>query len=186
MNDGIRTLTNTARQLLDGSEGAVIDRAAIADAVESMTAIVSRRTGHVFDQDEIDAVIRALEAVFVVGQGHAISLIDKAERPPDWYVGERRRPGPFIRVAGWLVPGVARVQGDVVPYAEAWARDNRAALDGDGPLWVALGDSLTQGIGAPAHDLGWVGQVRARMAAAGQPYRVVNLGVSGATTSVGR
>jgi lysophospholipase L1-like esterase len=94
-----------------------------------------------------------------------------------------RRPGPFITVAGWLVPGVARVQNDVGPYAAAWMADNRAALQGDGPLWVALGDSLTQGIGAPAHDRGWVGQVRARLADAGQPYRVVNLGVSGAKTS---
>ncbi len=93
-----------------------------------------------------------------------------------------RRPGPLIKLAGWVLPGVARVQNDVEPWAEAWGQDNRAALSGTGPLWVALGDSLTQGVGAPAHDRGWVGQVRERLAEAGQDYRVVNLGVSGATT----
>ncbi|MEO8887788.1 MAG: SGNH/GDSL hydrolase family protein [Jatrophihabitantaceae bacterium] len=93
-----------------------------------------------------------------------------------------RRRGPFLTAAGVVLPGIAHVQDEVVPYAQAWQRDNRAALAGAGPLWVALGDSLTQGIGAPAHDRGWVGQLRVRLAEAGQPYRVVNLAVSGATT----
>ena len=48
---------------------------------------------------------------------------------------------------------------------------------------MALGDSLTQGIGAPAHDRGWVGQARDALAADGLDLAVLNLGVSGATTA---
>lgn len=89
-----------------------------------------------------------------------------------------RPPGRLVRIAGLVLPGVSRVQESVPSFAAAWGRDNRGALAADGPLWVALGDSLTLGIGAPAHDRGWVGQLRDRLG-----RRVVNLGVSGATTA---
>ena len=46
-----------------------------------------------------------------------------------------------------VVPGVARVRAQREPFAAAWRAANEAALGGDGPLWVALGDSMTQGIG---------------------------------------
>ncbi|SHG99626.1 Lysophospholipase L1 [Jatrophihabitans endophyticus] len=94
-------------------------------------------------------------------------------------VNERPR-GPLLTAAGLVVRGIPRVQAQALPYAEAWRRDNLAALAGTGPLWVALGDSLTQGIGAPAHDRGWVGQLRARRR---PDHRVVNLAVSGARTA---
>lgn len=94
----------------------------------------------------------------------------------------QRPPGRLVTIAGLVVPGVARVQEQVGPYAASWAASNRAALAGDGPLWVALGDSLSQGIGAPAYDLGWVGQLHSRLADAGRPHRLVNLSVSGART----
>ena len=94
------------------------------------------------------------------------------------------RRGRFVTWAGRVYPGVAHVQDEVEPYAAAWARANAVALAerGDRPLWVALGDSLTQGIGAGAYDRGWVGQLRDRLAAAGREHAVVNLGVSGAKT----
>ena len=83
------------------------------------------------------------------------------------------RRGRFVTWAGRVYPGVARVQGDVEPFAAAWARANAAALAdrGDRPLWVALGDSLTQGIGAGAYDRGWVGQLRDRLTADGRELR---------------
>lgn len=93
-----------------------------------------------------------------------------------------RPPGRFVTLAGRAVPGIARVQRDVVPWAQAWQRANLAAMNGDGPLWVALGDSLTQGIGASAYDRGWVGQLRDHLAGEGRAFRVVNLAVSGART----
>lgn len=94
-----------------------------------------------------------------------------------------RRPGRLVTVAGLVLPGVARVQEQVEPYAAAWQHSNRDALAATGPLWVALGDSLSQGIGAAAYDAGWVGQLHAQLAAAGRPYRLVNLSVSGARTA---
>ena len=93
-----------------------------------------------------------------------------------------RPRGAFLTLAGRVLPGITRVHEDVAPFAEAWRKDNLAALAGDRPLWVALGDSLTQGIGAPSHDRGWVGQVRNRLATEGFDDAVLNLGMSGATT----
>lgn len=85
-----------------------------------------------------------------------------------------RRPGLFLRTAGRVSRGVRDVQEQVVPYATWWEQQNRAALMTEGPLWVVLGDSMSQGIGASAPDRGWVGALRARL-----PHRVVNLSVSG-------
>jgi len=46
---------------------------------------------------------------------------------------------------------------------------------------VVLGDSTAQGIGAPSHDRGYVGQLRARLEARdGQPWRVLNASKTGA------
>jgi lysophospholipase L1-like esterase len=86
-----------------------------------------------------------------------------------------RPRGPFVTLASRLLPGVRAVQEQIEPYASAWQRHNIAALGATGPLWVALGDSMTQGIGAPAYDRGWVGQLAARMPG----WRVVNLAISG-------
>jgi lysophospholipase L1-like esterase len=94
---------------------------------------------------------------------------------PDEY-----RPGRFLRVAGQALPGVRRIQQQVGPFAAAWRAANALALEQDGPLWVALGDSMTQGIGAADIHAGWVGQLHDELAAAGSPYRLVNLSRTGA------
>ncbi|GAY12702.1 SGNH/GDSL hydrolase family protein [Pseudonocardia sp. N23] len=86
-----------------------------------------------------------------------------------------RPPGRLVSVASRILPGVREVQDQTVPFALAWQQHNRAAIAADGPLWVALGDSMTVGLGAPSHDRGWVGQVAATL-----PMRVVNLAMSGA------
>jgi lysophospholipase L1-like esterase len=64
-------------------------------------------------------------------------------------------------------------------YREAWAASNEAALAGTGPLWVVLGDSAAQGVGASSHLSGYVGGVLSRL---GPQWRVVNLSRSGART----
>jgi lysophospholipase L1-like esterase len=79
-----------------------------------------------------------------------------------------------------VIPGVGRVHAQTAPYAEAWRAANDLALGSDGPLWVALGDSMSQGIGARSFEGGWVGQLRDRLAADGRAHRVVNLSVTGA------
>ncbi len=91
-----------------------------------------------------------------------------------------RPPGRVIQMLGTVLPGVRRVQEQTQPYAERWAQANVAALQRSGPLWVALGDSMTQGIGASDYDRAWVGQLSDRLRADGWEHRVVNLSVSGA------
>lgn len=81
-----------------------------------------------------------------------------------------------------MLPGARRTAADVDAFARAWERANRDARSGGaGPLWVALGDSTAQGVGAPAPELGYVGQLLPRLrAATGEPWRLVNLSRSGA------
>jgi lysophospholipase L1-like esterase len=86
-----------------------------------------------------------------------------------------RPPGRLITLAGRFLPGIRRVQAQVEPYAHVWETRNRAALDATGPLWVALGDSMAQGIGASSPEQGWVGQLARHLPG----YRLLNLSVSG-------
>ena len=79
-----------------------------------------------------------------------------------------------------LVRRLFRRSFDMVEaYAGDWERANTAALTGEGPLWVVLGDSAAQGVGASSYDRGWVGLVHQRL---GTDWRVVNLSRSGART----
>ena len=91
-----------------------------------------------------------------------------------------RPPGRLISVAGVFLPGVRAVQREVGPYAAAWERDNAEAVRSTGPLWVAIGDSMTQGIGATAHDRGYVGQLSEQLTHQNWRHRLVNLSVTGA------
>ncbi|MCW2830939.1 MAG: hydrolase family protein [Aeromicrobium sp.] len=90
-----------------------------------------------------------------------------------------RPTGPVISFAGRFLRGVRDVQTQVEPYAHAWERHNRAAITASGPLWVVLGDSMAQGIGASAYDRGWVGQLAPSLPG----HRLVNLSVSGGRVS---
>jgi lysophospholipase L1-like esterase len=86
-----------------------------------------------------------------------------------------RPNGPVVKLASRLSRGVRSVQDQVEPYAREWERHNRAAVAATGPLWVVLGDSMSQGVGASAYDRGWVGQLAETLPA----YRLVNLSVYG-------
>ena len=94
-HDPTTTLTNMARQLLTSQSGVVVDRSTVENAVRAVAPVVSATTGHTFAEADLAAVVRALESLFVVEQGAALGLTNR-RRPPDWYVGERRRPGPFM------------------------------------------------------------------------------------------
>ena len=67
------------------------------------------------------------------------------------------------------------MQAQVEPYAREWERHNREAVAAGGPLWVVLGDSMSQGVGASAYDRGWVGQLAETL----PTHRLVNLSVYG-------
>jgi lysophospholipase L1-like esterase len=79
-----------------------------------------------------------------------------------------------------LHPGVRWVAAQVARYAASWDESNELALTGDGRLWVVLGDSTAQGVGAPAYDQGYVGQLKQMLDAKDGPWRVYNWSRSGA------
>jgi acyl-CoA thioesterase-1 len=86
------------------------------------------------------------------------------------------------RIDRWT-DGVNAIRADCRSFAEQWRENNERVLaDPDGgPVWVVLGDSTAQGIGAPGPDGGYVGQVlRELRERTRQPWRVLNLSVSGA------
>jgi lysophospholipase L1-like esterase len=87
----------------------------------------------------------------------------------------------YSRLVRRLRPGIAATLDTIDPYREAWERSNAADRDRDGPLWLALGDSTAQGVGAPAFDRGYVGQLRAQLDGRdGRRWRVANASVTGA------
>ncbi len=84
---------------------------------------------------------------------------------------------------GQWADGVTAMRGDCALFASHWQAHNARVAGGDGPLWVALGDSTAQGLGAASPDGGYVGQVLAELRLrTGAPWRVLNLSVSGALT----
>jgi acyl-CoA thioesterase-1 len=85
------------------------------------------------------------------------------------------------RLVRTIVPALRTVHAQVARYAAAWDDANDVDMTGAGPLWVVLGDSTAQGIGAPTYTEGYVGQLRQALDEdAETPWRVLNLSKSGA------
>lgn len=92
-----------------------------------------------------------------------------------------RKPWNLARIASRFLSGVREVDAQREPFAQYWDRHNRAAIEQNGPLWVALGDSATQGVGASSPEKGWVPNVLNRLRAEfGPSWRVINLSMTGA------
>ena len=88
------------------------------------------------------------------------------------------RAGPFGRWAD----GVTAMRADCLAFADHWQAHNEQVLRTAeaGPLWVVLGDSTAQGLGAPSPEYGYVGQVLDVLCRqTGLPWRVLNLSASG-------
>ena len=86
-----------------------------------------------------------------------------------------------LRWLGTLLPGTRARRRQIVELAEAWRVANAREAPGGTRLWVVLGDSSAQAVGASRLDLGYVGLVQAWLAERdGVPWRVVNLSRSGA------
>jgi len=94
----VEAIALRARKILQLQKdaGQKIDRDHIRSIVELDAPTFALTTKHQVSRDQIDAAIRLLWTVFVTEQGPALVLQDK-ERPAAWYVGERRRPGPFMQ-----------------------------------------------------------------------------------------
>ena len=101
---------------------------------------------------------------------------------------------PYAEVSGlrackfgrWT-DGVTAMREDCVAFAAYWHAHNERVLRDletgtkPGPLWVALGDSTAQGLGAPGPRGGYVGQALQQLRRrTGEHWRVLNLSVSGA------
>jgi acyl-CoA thioesterase I len=85
---------------------------------------------------------------------------------------------------GRWTDGVNALRADCAAFAGYWGEYNERVLaelrDEPGPLWVALGDSTAQGLGAPGPHGGYVGQALQELRRrTGQPWRLLNLSVSG-------
>jgi GDSL-like Lipase/Acylhydrolase family len=87
------------------------------------------------------------------------------------------RTGRFGRWAD----GVIALREDCATFASHWDAHNDRVLAESGPLWVVLGDSTAQGLGAPSPMDGYVGQVLTGLRQqTGRRWRVLNLSLSGA------
>ena len=92
----------------------------------------------------------------------------------------RKRRFDLPKLASRFSDGIAEIEGQVEPYAVKWDEANERARFKDGPLWVALGDSSSQGVGATAWENGWTHEVLRRLTTTtGEPWRLVNLAMSG-------
>ena len=84
----------------------------------------------------------------------------------------------LVLVATWGI-GLARLASDVDDYGDYWAVPRG---DPGGLLYVALGDSAAQGVGASRPERGYVALVAGRLRRdTARPVLVVNLSRSGAT-----
>ena len=93
----------------------------------------------------------------------------------------RRRRINFADIAARFHDGIAEVDATIEPFAQVWDDWNHDALHADGPLWVALGDSVTQGIGASSPAASFAALARDHLRTeTGQPWRLINLSMSGA------
>ena len=110
--------------------------------------------------------------------GHHPIVDALAARPP-W------EPAPLTRALTRLSGTIRSVSATIDPTERRWhevVAQSLAAAEGDHPppLWVVLGDSTAQGIGASSIDHGWVPRLHAALHDAGRPHALVNLSRSGA------
>lgn len=86
-------------------------------------------------------------------------------------------PAAGIKALARVFGGVRQISDQIVDYTRWWDAQNREAFESDGPRVVAIGDSMSLGIGASSPDSGYLGLVRNQLSAAdGRPWQMINLG----------
>lgn len=90
------------------------------------------------------------------------------------------RPRPFTRTISRVSAGTRTIAEQVNPREAEWREVTARALAGPLPLWVVLGDSIAQGVGATHIARSWVARIAGALAADGRPHGIVNLSRSGA------
>lgn len=101
-------------------------------------------------------------------------LISTALEPPV--------PGRLVRALSPVFGGIRVTHEQILSYAEFWRERAVEALDEGGPVIVALGDSLSQGIGSSSPERTWLHRLSLHHAGQRreQPAGIVNLSRSGA------
>src|SRR4051812_37524078 len=93
---------------------------------------------------------------------------------PRMRAAARRVKAGGERFLGGVLPGATARRLQVAAFADEWAASNLDARQANGPLWIVLGDSISQGIGATTRETRSVGvghdYLRRRDA-----WRVINL-----------
>jgi GDSL-like Lipase/Acylhydrolase family len=91
----------------------------------------------------------------------------------------RRAKAGGERFLGGVMAGATARRLQTRAFADDWAAANIVAQHGTGPLWVVLGDSASQGIGAITREAGYVGVVH-EVLRRRDAWRVINLSRAGA------
>jgi hypothetical protein len=91
----------------------------------------------------------------------------------------RRAKAGGERFLGGVMPGATARRLQVRAFADEWAAANIVAEHAVGPLWVVLGDSTSQGLGATTREAGYVGGVH-EVLRRRDAWRVINLSRAGA------
>lgn len=92
----------------------------------------------------------------------------------------RKRRIDLPKIIGRFSEGVREIDAQTERYHRRWDDHNEIARYETGPLWVALGDSASQGVGASEWEKGWTHLVLDRLrSTTGEPWRLVNLSMSG-------
>ena len=92
-----------------------------------------------------------------------------------------RKPWNLARIGSKFIGALTEIEAQREPWAQFWDEHNATALSAQGPLWVALGDSMAQGIGATAPENGFLHRVVDLLSErTGEPWRVINLAMTGA------
>jgi GDSL-like Lipase/Acylhydrolase family len=91
----------------------------------------------------------------------------------------RRAKAGGERFLGGMMAGATSRRLQVRAFADEWAAANIVAEHAAGPLWVVLGDSTSQGLGATTREAGYVGVVHEALRRR-DAWRVINLSRAGA------
>jgi lysophospholipase L1-like esterase len=89
-------------------------------------------------------------------------------------------PRAFTRTISRVSAGTRAIADQVNPLELEWREIGAAALTSSLPLWIVLGDSIAQGLGATDISHSWVARIAGGLAAEGRPHAIVNLSRSGA------
>jgi len=91
----------------------------------------------------------------------------------------RRAKAGGERFLGGVLAGATARRLQTRAFADDWAAANIVAQHTAGPLWVVMGDSISQGIGATTREASYVGVVH-EVLRRREAWRVVNLSRAGA------